>query len=646
MTLGARLTLAAACLAGSALITWAIYEPVASRRRAAELPIAERVENAAPGANSTLWLLAVGVSRYADTALTLEFADTDALEISRALRSAAAGGHYREVRSLVLTNEKVTRASLLDGLANFLGKAGPDDVVALFFAGHGVRDLTSGTYYFLPHPARGDNLLTEGLRMTDFDEMLRIIRRNVRAVVVMLDTCHAGALGVAPKQVVSADEMAAQMTAGEGFFLLAASRPGEESKEDRGLGHGAFTYAILEALDGRADRDNDGALSVSELFGYVAKRVPNLTRGQQHPYHKTEGTDLVLLSVTDDGGTPAAAEEPPLRVANATAMPANAASQEERLNSIAVLEFENLRADRKFDWISKALRVAFDTELSKVRALRVYSPELIDHTTRVRGADSLYTARELGVGRLVTGAFHVTGDTLRIDARIIDAGSGVNEASDSVEGKLDNFFDLQKSLVLSMLRRLRVQVSAAEGESIQTETNTDVDAYRLLLEAEGLLPPPAANNAGPGPNSATDTAGRWLALLSSRAWAAEPPAAATAPDEEIADPVDAAAAAPRVGELLDRLRAALIGRDVDGVAAAYAEFSDRQRTALRAYLDAADNLEVEFTDVSVDEQDGSLVVSFTRRDRFDDRKTGRQVRLEVRLTKILTARGEEFVIGP
>ncbi len=644
MTLGARLTLAAACLAGSALITWAIYDPTAVRERNSQLIVEERVESAAPGARSTFWLLSVGVSRYDEAALTLEFADSDAREIARALRTAAAGGGYREVKSLVLTNEKVTRASLLDGLANFLGEAGPDDVAALFFAGHGVRDLSSGSYYFLPHPARADNLLTEGLRMTDFDEMLRIIRRNVRAVVVMLDTCHAGALGVAPKQVVSADEMAAQMTAGEGFFLLAASRPGEDSKEDRGLGHGAFTFSILEALDGRADRDGDGALSVSELFGYVAKRVPSLTGGQQHPYHKTEGTDLILVSIASNGADTAASTPPIAAAAEGVPIPLQG---EERLNSIAVLEFDNLRADRKFDWISKALRVAFDTELSKVKALRVFSPELIDHTTRVRGADSLYTARELGVGRLVTGAFHVTGETLRIDARIIDANSGVNEASDSVEGEIDHFFDLQKTLVLSMLRRLRVQVSAAEGESIQTETNTDVDAYRLLLESEGLLAPPTANNTDPGPISGLGAFGAWFDLVVGRAHAADEvptvgdgsSAASEETPTEFGEVLPVAEErVPRITAFLEELRSAMEGKNAAKVADLYIDFSERQRVALQAYLDAANNLEVEFDQIGVEEEGGALVASFTRRDRFDDRKTGRQVRLEVRLTKILVLR--------
>ena len=133
--------------------------------------------------------------------------------------------------------------------------------------------------------------------MSDFDEMLRVVRRNVHAVVVMLDTCHAGALGIPSSRVVSADEMARQMTAGEGFFLLAATKPGEESKEQSALGHGAFTYAVLEGLRGSADADADGGLMVSELFGYVARRVPVLSQGRQHPYNKMEGTDFPLLRV-------------------------------------------------------------------------------------------------------------------------------------------------------------------------------------------------------------------------------------------------------------------------------------------------------------------------------------------------------------
>ena len=334
--------------------------------------------------------------------------------------------------------------------------------------------------------------------MSDFDEMLRVVRRNVHAVVVMLDTCHAGALGIPAARVVSADEMARQMTAGEGFFLLAATKPGEESKEQSSLAHGAFTYAVLEGLRGSADADADGVLTVSELFGYVARRVPTLTQGRQHPYNKMEGTDFTLLRVAAGGAmaTPVLPAAPPTEAGP------------RRDNVIGVMEFQNLRQDAAYDWISKALRLAFNTELSKVQALRVYSPELIDRTAHARGTDPLYTARELGIGRLLTGAYYVSDNKLRIDARIVDATTGVNEASDSVEGELDQFFDLQKKLVLSILRRLRVQVSPEEGavdpdgdqhRRRRLSSAARIRGHRRALAARRAHPPQARAALGARP---------------------------------------------------------------------------------------------------------------------------------------------------
>src|SRR5262249_25661654 len=205
----------------------------------------------------------------------------------------------------------------------------------------------------LPARARADNLLTEGLRMSDFDERLRVVRRNVRAVVIMLDPCHAGALGIPSSRVVSADEMARQMTAGEGFYLLAATKPGEQSKEQSALSHGAFTYAVLEGMRGAADTDNDGGLTGSELFGYVARRARALTKGRQHPYNRREGTHSPPRRAAGGGELP-----PPERRAALPTDPGPPLG-----NVIGVMEFQNVRQDNSYNWISTALRLAFNTEL-------------------------------------------------------------------------------------------------------------------------------------------------------------------------------------------------------------------------------------------------------------------------------------------
>jgi TolB-like protein len=290
------------------------------------------------------------------------------------------------------------------------------------------------------------------------------------------------------------------------------------------------------------------------------------------------------------------------------------------------MEFNDLRADPQHDWIGKALRVAFNTELSKVKALHVSSPELIDRVARARGPDNLSIAQQLGIGKFLTGSFHVVGNTIRIDARIIDAASGVQEGSDSVEGDQTAFFELQKKLVISMLRRLPVELSAEEGKSIQGETNTDVDAYRLLLETEGVVgeAAPASSKTPtaprPGPQSRTSDS-RWklAALLSSPAYA-EPPDAGV--DVE-------------VREVLEAYRGALQQKDLDRLATLYVTFSPRQRDALREYLQNAAGLIVELSDVTVTPHSEGVAVSYTRHDRFIDTVSGKPQRLEVRLTKIL-----------
>src|SRR5262249_13770481 len=266
-----------------------------------------------------------------------------------------------------------------------------------------------------------------------------------------------------------------------------------------------------------ADAGGDGVLTVSDLFGYVAREVPRLTGGQQQPYHKVEGTDLTFAAVQPDSEVAAAANAEVVSQAAPRTQPTPVP------NTIGVMEFRNVRADPQQDWVGQALRVAFNTELSKVRALHVYAPELIDRTAKARGADPLYVAQQLGIDRLITGSFNVVGNTIRIDARIVDAATGLQEGSDSVEGNLSEFFELQKKLVLSILRRLRVRLTPEEGTSIQNETTPDVDAYRLLLEAEGVVgaaepsarvsPTPGATGTVREPQSFLEGAGRTFAGL-------------------------------------------------------------------------------------------------------------------------------------
>jgi TolB-like protein len=624
MTTGARLAAAGVCFVAGVLVAGTVHQ---------HMPTTPPPPTASPtpgsggtlGSPSVLWVLAVGVSRYRDPTLNLRFADSDADAVAAALGRQRGGPLYRDVRTQVLSNEQVTRETILAALEGLLGQVRVDDVVLLFLAGHGVQDTTMGTYYFLPWGATADSVRTHGLRMTDVDEMLRILRSNVRGVVIILDTCHAGALAPHSARTVVGDELVAPMPAGDGFFLFAASRPGEASRENADLGHGVFTHALLEGLAGAADADGDRVLPVSELFGYVARRVPLLTDGEQHPYYKIEGTDLMLAALGSDTGATSPSAAGGLTDA------AQGRSQL-AINTIGVTEFRNLRGTADDDWIGKAIRVAFNTELSKVRALRVYVPQVIDRTSGAQRSDYLAAAHQLGIRRLVTGSYHVVGSTLRIDAEIIDTAAGVQEASDSVQGDLSDFFTLQKQLVHSMLTRLRVQPSSEEERRLQKDGSTDIDAYRMLLETEGVMndrTPITVPTPTPEQHSRLNFPEWLLVPLRSIAHAAEPPA-------------EVAAA---VRQTVEEFRDALERKDVTRLAALYVSFSERHRAVLEAYLRTADDLTIEFNDITLEIRPTGVLVTYTRIDRFVDHESRRPVRLEARLARLIVRENQTWKLG-
>jgi hypothetical protein len=71
-----------------------------------------------------------------------------------------------------------------------------------------------------------------------------------------------------------------------GLITYAACMAGEYSLEPRGKGaiqNGFFTFALLEALAGKADLDRDGTITLAEVDAFVANRVKLLSKGRQNP---------------------------------------------------------------------------------------------------------------------------------------------------------------------------------------------------------------------------------------------------------------------------------------------------------------------------------------------------------------------------
>jgi uncharacterized caspase-like protein len=89
-----------------------------------------------------------------------------------------------------------------------------------------------------------------------------------------------------------------RLTRSKGRAIITASRTSEVSVELPELGHGLFTYYLVQGLKGAADLDRDGIVSLQELYQYLEQQVSQKSRsagGNQHPVMKGELEGILPL---------------------------------------------------------------------------------------------------------------------------------------------------------------------------------------------------------------------------------------------------------------------------------------------------------------------------------------------------------------
>jgi WD40 repeat protein len=222
-----------------------------------------------------LWILAVGVNNYQDSSISnLNYCVADAKGVISSLK-AQEGRRYAKVNSLLLADGE-TLAPTADNIRknlNFLDQAGERDVVLLFLAGHGVSD-NAGKFLFLPHDTRrnANNTINEATTFTDSD-IVKLLDRAGN-LLVFIDACNSGG--------VDSDRLVRSLME-TNAFVFTASRGTEYSYEDPKLGHGFFTYGIMEGLKGPVAAQAQGNVTVLSLSGFVSLDVPKRTDGKQNP---------------------------------------------------------------------------------------------------------------------------------------------------------------------------------------------------------------------------------------------------------------------------------------------------------------------------------------------------------------------------
>jgi protein O-mannosyl-transferase len=240
---------------------------------------------ATAGEGGQTYALLIGISKYKNPQLNLQFADKDAIDFSKMVETQRFGGVPPQ-NVLLLTDEKGTAGAVRNGFQQFLkGKATKADTVLILLASHGTAEVP-GTKdsYVLTYDSDPQDLKSTAITMSEIHKLFEEQLGKVARVMMFVDVCKAGAIGTITNTPVGTEVEGLGQTTGTLFGLL-ASGPKEFSVEGPqfGGGHGVFSYFLLKGLSGAADRNKDGVITIRELIRYVTDSVADATDDKQHP---------------------------------------------------------------------------------------------------------------------------------------------------------------------------------------------------------------------------------------------------------------------------------------------------------------------------------------------------------------------------
>jgi uncharacterized caspase-like protein len=219
----------------------------------------------------------------------------DAKAMAEALQQGKSG-IYHEVNTKLLVDAK--KKEIVDALSEIEKKARPQDVVVIYFSGHGMNAFNregKKLFYFVPQdfkwpddPENENVARNQGIDADYLDETFTKIKSH--KLILILDACHSGSVNTALASRGQDKERATRkamekMANGTGRFIFASSSGNEESREHSEVGHGLYTYVFLNALGNNKNKDitdadsinKDGFIYLSEIRSYIEQQFEDQT---------------------------------------------------------------------------------------------------------------------------------------------------------------------------------------------------------------------------------------------------------------------------------------------------------------------------------------------------------------------------------
>jgi len=227
----------------------------------------------------------IGISEYKylnrGGLTNLIYADDDARSFAEIL--TRLGWERSNINLLI--NDQATERNIRIALESWLTKAGADDQIVLFWAGHGFPDPEDPEKVYFACYDTDIQIPATGYRMDRVRAALE--ERGARNVMVFADTCHAGKLITRGDRGLSIipniNKMHREDRTPKGWIFMVGADTDRKAVEHTSWTNGAFTHCLLQALSGEADGylssgANDGVVTMGELRAYMNTAMPDETQ--------------------------------------------------------------------------------------------------------------------------------------------------------------------------------------------------------------------------------------------------------------------------------------------------------------------------------------------------------------------------------
>jgi len=254
-----------------------------------------------------LYAVMVGVSKYKGEELDLKYAAKDATDLSAVISNAAKkllnndGKEHVFMYNLTTANERYQlpeKNSIKKVLEEIGKKAMANDILLIFFAGHGVMEGDKKQFYFLTADASKasatDAIADVGISTNELSEWIKPQNIKAQKRILIFDACNSGQaindfvnIGKSDQNYMAArnDDKSQQIKAIDklneksGLFILSASSSNQSAYEMGRYSQGLLTYALLKAIKQQPDILEDGKfLNVSRWFNAAEKTVSDIAK--------------------------------------------------------------------------------------------------------------------------------------------------------------------------------------------------------------------------------------------------------------------------------------------------------------------------------------------------------------------------------